>query len=573
MVPRLIVIAIAINISFEICLILVDISNVAGWSINALFTSLGGDLTDPASSAEGVSKWNEVIGPLLIGGLVGATAIPLVLAGSVLPFTLLALLLVVLILIARQAIIILLIVISPLAFAAYLLPNTEQFFKKWKDMFVALLMVFPVVGLVFGASNLASSLLIEGDGASATQRVIGLAVLALPLFAVPMILKGALGAMGQVGARLQGAANNAQGRASKAASQSARSSVVGQRLKYGAERRSRNKALSQGGMATGSGPMHWKNNARARAMRGINRSRVSGDFGDRLAATGAAVEDKDWDDTVGIHKKLYSREQTSHDQLIGDMNNKSLSAEKRAAAAGMLMASGNHESQSRAIEQVMNMTQDADDRGAVSAIQKQMAGDSNGKPLGLSHGAMEQLQRGGLGYDEVNGIKQESGLGSDYSYSADFAARAAGKVSAAGIPSMDPGDLGRLTEMATDPNSSKGSLSDAQLGQIKSNIQTAYNDPRINPQIDDKARAQFDKILAQPYKDSNYQPPVSNTASSSAPSSGATPPSQPPAPPSAGSSQPKPPTPPTQGGGSVRAPDGTSFTQNNSGLYIPRDPK
>lgn len=40
--------------------------------------------------------------------------------------------------------------------AAYLLPNTEQWFTKWRKTFVALLIVFPVIGVLYGASTLAS---------------------------------------------------------------------------------------------------------------------------------------------------------------------------------------------------------------------------------------------------------------------------------------------------------------------------------------------------------------------------------------------------------------------------------
>lgn len=49
-------------------------------------------------------------------------------------------------LIARKALIVILIVISPLAFVAFLLPNTEKFFSKWRSTFVGLPWSFQSLG-------------------------------------------------------------------------------------------------------------------------------------------------------------------------------------------------------------------------------------------------------------------------------------------------------------------------------------------------------------------------------------------------------------------------------------------
>ncbi|QQR51771.1 hypothetical protein IPF89_04465 [Candidatus Saccharibacteria bacterium] len=107
---------------------------------------------------------------------------------------LLALALTVLILIGRQALIILLIVISPLAFVAYLLPNTENLFKKWYKLFSTLLLLFPIVALVFGASKLASTILsaaangVSGTDANATATKTALGVGALGVSAIPLLI-------------------------------------------------------------------------------------------------------------------------------------------------------------------------------------------------------------------------------------------------------------------------------------------------------------------------------------------------------------------------------------------------
>ncbi|MCA9327653.1 hypothetical protein KDA14_03950, partial [Candidatus Saccharibacteria bacterium] len=79
---------------------------------------------------------------------------------AVITVVIITVLAILIILMLRKALIVLLIVVSPIAFVLYLLPNTEKFFSKWMKMFGQLLMVFPVVGLLFGAGQLASTIIL-----------------------------------------------------------------------------------------------------------------------------------------------------------------------------------------------------------------------------------------------------------------------------------------------------------------------------------------------------------------------------------------------------------------------------
>src|SRR5690606_13582231 len=58
------------------------------------------------------------------------------------------------ILLARQFIITLLVIISPLVAVAWLLPGTEQYFKRGLNLFFSLLVSYPVVMAVIQASSL-----------------------------------------------------------------------------------------------------------------------------------------------------------------------------------------------------------------------------------------------------------------------------------------------------------------------------------------------------------------------------------------------------------------------------------
>ncbi len=220
LLPKIFVVAILVNISFWLTAAAVDISNIAGASLKSFFESLA-----PSSIGGAVStatSWDTIMGIVLVGAVTIALIAVLITA----PVVLLAFAVVLLILIARQALVLMLVIVAPVAIVAYLLPNTEQFFKKWWKMFVAMLVLYPMIAIVFGASDLASTILMRiaetgsnvNDGDQGTLlAVVALGVLAAPLFAVPGMLKGALAAAGTIGGRLQGYADRAQKRGSSRA--------------------------------------------------------------------------------------------------------------------------------------------------------------------------------------------------------------------------------------------------------------------------------------------------------------------------------------------------------------------
>lgn len=217
MLPRIVVAALLVNLSFLICQIAVDLSNILGYGITQFFGSIN---IGESSSGGGISglQWTAVIGTILglAVGIAFAISVPVVVSA------LLAIGLIALILIARQALIVLLVAIAPLAFVAYLLPNTEQWFKKWTKMFSTLLLLFPIIGLVFAASRLAGGIIAKAAGDDWLMKVVALAVTALPFFVVPGLLKGALDAAGAVGAKLKGMADQRMSRAREGTAKKAR---------------------------------------------------------------------------------------------------------------------------------------------------------------------------------------------------------------------------------------------------------------------------------------------------------------------------------------------------------------
>lgn len=208
--PRLIIGAILINTSFLISALAADVSSILGSSIK-------GFLEQAAASSQPVDNWNwgHMVGFILGGGGLTATAGVAGLAAlwaigipGAIAF-LVAMLMTLLILIGRQAGIILLATLSPLAFAALILPNTEKWFKRWMSMFGGLLMVFPVVSLLFGAGSFAATILNNNN--DYVMQIAALIVSALPLVATPMLLRksmDSLGTIGQMAGRLGDKANS-----------------------------------------------------------------------------------------------------------------------------------------------------------------------------------------------------------------------------------------------------------------------------------------------------------------------------------------------------------------------------
>lgn len=244
MLPRLFIAAVLVNVSYILCQLAVDVSNVVGNSVASLVGTTMPTTTAESATIENTDLplWKDVTAGLLVAG--AAIAVGFTLLAIIGPVALLALAAMVLILIARKAIVILLVVVSPIAFVAYLLPNTEQIFKKWWTVFKAMLMLYPVIGMVFGASLLAARV-INNSSDDPLVQLTALGVIALPLFAVPLLMRGAMATTGQLGAKLNGLSERAN--RSAGAKGKERAAKYGKGFKDAAMER----ALNRGGMVGG----------------------------------------------------------------------------------------------------------------------------------------------------------------------------------------------------------------------------------------------------------------------------------------------------------------------------------
>jgi len=196
--PKLILGAILINLSFYICQLAVDLSNILGYALKGVLE--GASLRAEPSEIGVIDRFVTAIEKAIV---LAGTALFAFLTVSIpmLIWVLVSLAVAFLILVLRQAAVILLIAISPIAFAAWLLPNTESLFKKWVSAFKGLLVVFPVVSLMYGSGKLAGAVLSHSSSGIIMQFV-ALCAPIVPLIATPFVIKSSLNSLGSIGAKI-----------------------------------------------------------------------------------------------------------------------------------------------------------------------------------------------------------------------------------------------------------------------------------------------------------------------------------------------------------------------------------
>ena len=293
MLPRLIVAAILINLSFIICQLAVDLSNILGFSLRQIFDTMASSasaartasVTSNASDMmreSGVAADSAIVGTGILA-VVGSVAaiwiggwavllalLPAIVGGLITAFV--AVLFLFALLGFWQAGVVLLVVLAPIAIVCYILPNTQKFFNRWLKLFTALLLIYPITGLLMGAGAFGTVILLEvGDGGF-WYTLAAMLVGVIPFFLIPSLLKGSFALMGNLGAKISGIGSR-----------------VGGRLSGGAKRASNNAINSSDRVQTARAE-HARNRQTRSAQRMIDRVNAKGDRAtaqDRLRAARA----------------------------------------------------------------------------------------------------------------------------------------------------------------------------------------------------------------------------------------------------------------------------------------------
>jgi hypothetical protein len=231
--PRLVAAGVLIPFSWYICAVMIDAGNIAGKGIVQLFESVlpppsidfTSNITTVLTSAEFVAAAAAAAGAVWTFSAFTLGSLAIVLLGSVVMLTM------------RKIIIMLLVVVSPIAIALWILPNTRKAAKNlWWDPLVQLIAMYPVVMGLFMAGRLFALVAPGAFGGSNAQTAIKAGVvpliqilaLYLPLAGVifaPGWAKKGMGAVSRGVGKVQGAAEKRFGRSSDAAKDSAEERV------------------------------------------------------------------------------------------------------------------------------------------------------------------------------------------------------------------------------------------------------------------------------------------------------------------------------------------------------------
>lgn len=216
MLPKIIVFAILVNISWYVSVLMIDISNIVGHSLFEWLSNDGqwdysSDSQTENNPIAQILGGTAVLGVGTAAGVTGALAA----GSSALLFLFsaaLALIMMVFILLIRQAAVIVLVVISPVAFVAGILPNTEGFFKKWMKFLKNILMIYPICSLIVGGAIFVSNLLYSNESNPLLKVAYGLLPI-LSLFTIVAIIKSVLSIIdGLTGGNLRGTLDRMSGR-------------------------------------------------------------------------------------------------------------------------------------------------------------------------------------------------------------------------------------------------------------------------------------------------------------------------------------------------------------------------
>ncbi len=512
LLPRLIIAAILVNISYFICQILVDISNILGYSFNKMFEDMYNNLSTSSTINtmsgfwSGDKFWANMAGGILatagsvaLGWLYLSALIPLILTAVI------ALVMIFFILVARQALIILLVIISPLAFVAYLLPNTEGLYKKWQKIFISLLIVFPIVGLIFGASKLASGILFgvfsSTTGSDETLgQIMAACVLVLPLFAVPALLKKSLDGIGGIGATINGLGKAGQGLANKAYE----GSKLDQMMKYKDAQTAKRQALIRSGLYDGSKSRNPLNRIRGLASRGhrtFNDSSLSGDFGNQSTLQGYALGDKEKAELLSGADSLLDHSGISAAQQQDLAEGRNVEIKDKDGRVLRTLSGSDKYMREAAIKRAMSIAtvKDAESliksSGTMDAAQRRalkstmVSSGITNKATHLGGKTLDDIEQGRLG---KSATEIEAGLDQAVINNIND-----GKYSVEKIAANETDSLKRIQRVVSAPRAFTGEIKDDAYRKLFENMDTAMSDSRIENNITDAQKEVLHRLIGK----------------------------------------------------------------------------
>jgi len=218
MLPRFIIAAVAVNISYFVIQVIVDTANILGNTLLAI-------ITEPISTVDIKNVgWGNLLalilgavtttGVTLAGGAIAASVFGI---GTMFMFVLMAIVPGVIgvvggliALVFRSALIPVLAILAPLAFAAWILPNTQGVFDKWKKVFTGMVFLYPLAAIYYGGLKLLSFTILGNPESDTMQRLMALFL----MFAGTFVILGMALKSNAIIGNLMGRANGLLNKAS-----------------------------------------------------------------------------------------------------------------------------------------------------------------------------------------------------------------------------------------------------------------------------------------------------------------------------------------------------------------------
>ena len=210
--PRILLAVIGINLSIYICVAMIDLTTIIGQGIGSMLTGpfIGaGNFDFNLTRGGGIGAIAEGLGATAAGGLILKTIAFKIIgtaiggSGGIGGFLIFSILIPVIFIILaglcviaiRQGLLVFLVVVSPVAFALFVLPTTEKYFKQWWDLFVKTLLIYPILAVIFAMCDIMPVVTTQTTTSSTVAAILGLIFAFLPLVLIPFSFKFAGGLM------------------------------------------------------------------------------------------------------------------------------------------------------------------------------------------------------------------------------------------------------------------------------------------------------------------------------------------------------------------------------------------
>lgn len=189
--PRLLLCAVAITISWPLMRFFVEFTNDLAYGIRYIIYEPFAGLKSPVLGTDGLAASSFL-------GLLGLNAIGIFGLLTYVGTALLAALVAYLVLVLRQILIIMCVIFAPIAIVMYILPNTQKYYKLWWESFSKALLMFAFISAMIALGRVFAALSGLNNPGLAGQ-LLAFAGYFIPYFLLPLSFQFAGGALRQIG--------------------------------------------------------------------------------------------------------------------------------------------------------------------------------------------------------------------------------------------------------------------------------------------------------------------------------------------------------------------------------------